>query len=307
MKKLILLLISLGLAAFADANLQIIEDSSSYKYIKISKNDTNRMYCENGNFGNIIYSQNKEITVTPVNKNAYIKLKEIITTRNDAIIERKVNSFDREIYIECDGVVFSLYLVPTKDLRAQTIVFKSKKEKKDNQNAKVYEKEKSSDYDTITNNLIKYVFNNSTPTGYEISFIGKKIADFQELSLYHSKSYNGHKYVVHEYIINAKEPLILSEKMFIKFVENPLKISLSKLDIKKEEAIKMIVISNNNPSKITYDKKMVNFINSKTELEKKEPAKELPKLQTKQVKKEVGQKTSRSKEIIDKYLKQYGK
>ena len=55
-----------------DANLKKIEHSLSFKFVDVSKTDVNRIVCENGDIGKIVYSKDKELTIQKDGENAFI-------------------------------------------------------------------------------------------------------------------------------------------------------------------------------------------------------------------------------------------
>jgi hypothetical protein len=283
-------------------NIKTIKDNNGYKYINISKSDTSRIECKSGEIGEIIYSKDKEITVeksiTKPN-NAFIKLKQVVGTSNGVVISKTINTFNREIYLECGKKLYSFILVP-KDITAQTIIIKSNNHNKQHitmQDVKKAQKfEKAKDYETTLLNLIRSVYKEEIPTGYSVVLKDKVVEDFQELTLIDYKVYVGSHYSVHEYIINAKKLLSnLEEKTFLDYIDHPLAIAITKYTIKPYEKARLLVVSNNHKANYTIkstDKIISNAIKSLNLKRNKESIKYInnEKLITNRIKKFIGEK-----------------
>ena len=103
-----------------DANLKKIEHSLSFKFVDVSKTDVNRIVCENGEIGKIVYSKDKELTIQKDGENAFVKLSPVTTRSNGIIVDTIVNDFIRDVYVECSKKIYSLNLTP-KDITLEFI------------------------------------------------------------------------------------------------------------------------------------------------------------------------------------------
>lgn len=247
-----------------DANLKKIEHSLSFKFVDVSKTDVNRIVCENGEIGKIVYSKDKELTIQKDGENAFVKLSPVTTRSNGIIVDTIVNDFIRDIYIECNKKIYSLNLTP-KDISAQTILLFDNNTKKDNQEAKRFEK--SNSFEKTLIDIIKSIYKEKEPDGYISKLLPPKTIKFSELELTPTKTYSGNDYFVYEYRIKALKDLDLDEKMFINFVaSNPLALALTQLNIEKNKEARLFVISNASPDPISIEEKTNNYFKSLEEL-----------------------------------------
>ena len=197
-QKIIISMSLIVVSVFADnlPNQTIVDEVQGYKYIDISKTDINRAYCENGEFTQVIFSSEKEIDIQKNGKNAFIKLIPINKTQGDVILSTTINTFSREAYLTCNNKMFSLILVP-KEIPAQTIILKTVSDEK--RVEKIKEIEVVSDYQTTVSELIKSVYKEITPEGYDLEFIDKPKVQFDELSLIEFKKYVGSTFIIDEF------------------------------------------------------------------------------------------------------------
>lgn len=253
----------------ADNNLKTIEQSLSYRFTNISKTDVNRIACNGGEIGKIVYSKDKQISIQKDGENAFVKLLPVVTRANNVVVDTVVQEFIRDVYIECNEKIYSLQLIP-KDISAQTILLlDNNAPKKDNVAAKRFEKANS--FEKMVIDIIKLAYKGQGPDGYTSTLLEQKTTDFNELTLTPTKKYEGNDFLVFEYKIKALVDIELDEKMFINFiVSNPLALSLTNLNLARGEEARLIVVSNSNPDPLSVDKKILN--DSKTEgLEKVNP------------------------------------
>ena len=259
---------SLSANSIIDNNLKKIEHSLSFKFVDVSKTDVNRIICENGEFGKVVYSKDKEISIQKDGENAFIKLLPVITRSNNVVIDSVINEFNRDVYFECNQKIYSLNLIP-KDISAQTILLFDDGTRKNNIEAKRFEQ--SSPFEKTVINIIKNVYKEKEPDGYVTKILPPKYIKFNELELLPTKTYTGNDYMIYEYKITALENIELDEKMFINFVaNNPLAISLSELNLQKNEEARLFVVSNATPDPITLEEKKQNFFSSLEDLNNKD-------------------------------------
>ena len=241
-----------------EQNLKKIKYSLSFQFANVSKTDVNRIVCENGEVGKLIYSKDKEISMQKDGSNAFVKLLPVTTRANGTIIDSRVNDFNRDVYIECNNKMFSLNLVPT-DITAQTILLTSDGLSVNNENAGRYEK--SNSFEKTVIDIIKNVYKDKEPDGYGVKQIKQASIKFKEIELFPRKVYAGNDYKVYEYKIVALEDVELDEKMFINFIaNNPLALSLTDLNLKKGKEARLFVISNALVDPLTLDEKKVSTL-----------------------------------------------
>jgi hypothetical protein len=263
----------LGTASAFASSVSTVNHSVNHSTIDISKGDTNRLLCSNGDFGKKVYSKDKEFTVEATGNNAFVKLSPVVTTSDGTVVDTKINDFSRDLYIECNNELYSLILVP-KDITAQTIVLKDDYNKpKENNNKNVVEYEKSRDYEQTLLNLIEKGYKEIAPDGYEIDVINKSFRNYEEVTITHRKDYIGSKYKVSEFLLKLNQGMELTENMFIADLQNPLAIALTELVGRKGDEIRLIAVSNIEADKLTYHEKLTNFDKSYKELQEREAVK----------------------------------
>lgn len=290
MKKIFVASALLTSILFAENNLTMVEHSISFKFVDVSKSDTNRVLCENGEFGKIIYSKDKEIKMQKDGANAFIKLSPVITKSNGILVNSTVNDFTRDVYLECDSKMYSLNLVP-KDLPAQTIVLmdKSKSEIK-GENIKAKEFEKANSFEKTMIDIIKSVYKDTPPAGYTVDYKNEVIQKFDELEFKRNKVYSGNDYNVSEYLITAKNNIEIDEKMFVPYITlNPLALALTDLNLSTGQEARLLVVSNSKGDVVTIDEKKKNFQESLAEFNKKNEEDKLQKMN----------KTSINQDVLD--------
>ena len=239
-------LIILGQNAYAEnmdelnqGNVTIVQSPEGYRYANVSKTDVNRLFCENGEFGEITFASEKEIDIQRVGKNAFLKLTPINEMQGDTILNTTISDFTREAYVTCDNQMFSLVFVP-KDIAAQTVILKTPTTQKHKLEQKT---QIINDYQTTISNLIKNAYKEQMPDEYEFMLIDKIDKEFNELSLIKFKEYKGDIFNLTEYLILAKDNALVNEKMFLPYVKKPLAIAIDSFNLKKDSTTRMFVVS----------------------------------------------------------------
>lgn len=234
------ILLSCAIASFlaavengAGERIQII-DGDGYQFATVSLTDISRVHCGSG-ISNLVYSKEKNIEIKSTGKDAYIK---ILPKGVGDKLEYSKNP--REVYFECGPKTYSLVLVP-KDIPAQTILLKI--DSADVEKASEFEKKDS--YQSTLMELIKRGYTETPPDGYEV-VRGDQTNNFKELKLSLEKKYIGSKYIIYEYIIEAKTDIDhrnpLQASVFTEYLTKPLVVSIVKHTLIKGEKTRMIVV-----------------------------------------------------------------
>jgi len=216
--------------------VEVVEFSHGWKPVVVSQGDVNRIVCTVGDVKSVVYSQEKELQVKVDGRNVYVKF-----VPKEEGGKMKVADFAREIYIECGGEVFQLLLYP-KSIPATTTYLKLPYRP---DKSKAQQLEKASEYEKVIAELIKSVYMEEVPEGYELKLVNQTVRRFAELDLILYRQYVGDKYVVEEYIINSKMDLTLHEGAFLPYLKAPLAISIVKPLLKEGESTRMIVVARN--------------------------------------------------------------
>ena len=240
MRRSLLSLVITGIALAEGFN--IVEFQSGWQSVRISQTDVNRIVCEKGDVKMVVYSQEKEVQVKYDGRNVFVKLVPKIKDGN-VVIE----TYPRELYIDCAGDVFQLILVPQK-IPAQTIYLRSPY-RQDLRKAKDFEK--ASSFQDLLSKLIKSVYLEEVPDGYDVEVVNRVVKRFAELDLLLYRKYSGYEFDVYEFIINAKLDLQLFEGAFLPYLDKPIAIAIVKPILKAGESTRMIVVSKA-PSSITF-------------------------------------------------------
>lgn len=237
MKKLLSLLffLSVVLAQEKPSSVVVIEDSSGgWHYVNVSLTDINRIVCPHA-IKSVVYSKEKEISVEVQERNAYVKFLPKL------LPDGKVGLSDipRELYVDCGEKVFQLILVP-KRIPAVVVALRVPHEDKE----KARQLERSGDYDSVLLRLVKSVYIEEVPEGYEVKLINKPYKSFEELDMILYRVYEGSMYSVEEYVLQAKTDLELWEGQFIPYLK-PLAIAIVQPVLKKGQTTRLIVVRKN--------------------------------------------------------------
>ncbi len=236
-----------------DANLKRVGHTLSFQFVNVSKTDVNRIVCENGEIGKIVYSKDKEISIQKDGENAFVKLLPVTTRSNGVVVNTLINDFVRDVYIECNKKMYSLNLTPS-EISAQTILLFDNGTKKENPEAKKFEKANS--FEKTMLDIIKSVYKDKEPDGYIVKNLNANSIKFDELELLPTKTYSGNDYMVYEYKITAHKDMELEERMFVNFIaSNPLALTLTELNLSKGKEARLLVVANATPDPITFEEK----------------------------------------------------
>lgn len=226
------LLFAFGLLSFAfGSDIQVVE-GDGYHYVEISLIDVNRVVCSSEITG-VVYSKEKSIEVKRKGNNAWVK---ILPTKTGEKIDYP--SYPRELYVECSGKVFSLVLLPKKR-PATTIVLKVPYE--DREKAREFERQPRS-YERLLLSLIEHAYREVPPPGYVVREVNESVKEFQEVNLSLLRRYEGDRYLVEEYLVEAKKDVELDEGSFVPYLRYPLALTLVKPSLRKGESTRLLVV-----------------------------------------------------------------
>lgn len=220
-----------------ESNIVMISGEGLHR-VEISLKDLNRITC-NGNISDPIYSRDKEIEISRGGKkDLFVKISPVKITTGGTT-EVRYNDFPRELYVECNGMVYNLSLLPKEDKPSQTIVFKSPLA--DTKKAMNYEK--STAYETMISDLFKVVYMEQIPEGYSVKK-GSLKYEFSEMDMRLRYVYTGHNFIVEDWEIKSKmaETIELEENLFVPVLKNPRAISLTVPRLAKNETGRLLVI-----------------------------------------------------------------
>ena len=220
-----------------ESNIVMVSGEGLHR-VEISLKDLNRITC-NGNISDPIYSKDKEIEISRGGKkDLFVKISPVKITTG-GMTEVRYNDFPREMYVECNGMVYNLSLLPKEDKPSQTIVFKSPLA--DTKKAMNYEK--STAYETMISDLFKVVYMEQVPEGYSVKK-GSLKYEFAEMDMRLRYIYTGHNFIVEDWEVQSKMDGIyeLEENLFVPVLKNPRAISLTVPRLAKNEKGRLLVI-----------------------------------------------------------------
>jgi conjugal transfer pilus assembly protein TraK len=180
--------------------------------VRISLRDISRIVCP-GKVEGKVFSGEKPIEVKEFNDSLYVKN---LPVKQDG--EYIYDKGPKDLIVICEGnQVFSLLLIPD-DVPSVTIYLQGSGSAK-LQEAVKFETENS--YIETVLNLIKHIYNNEIPDGYEIEGINKVFREYNEALLIHRLNWIGAIFTGEEYILQAKKDIFTDELFWVQEFENP--------------------------------------------------------------------------------------
>jgi len=229
------LLLGLGLISLTLAQegsgIEVIE-GEGWQYVKVSLTDINRIVCP-VEVGGVVFSREKEIEVKTSGRNVFVKFLPKVFPDG----RTEISDIPRELYVECGDKTFQLVLLPQR-IPAKVVVLKLPHADKE----KAKEVETSQPYEDTMLSLIKSVYQEEVPDGYEVRIVNKPFRKFVELDMFLYREYTGMRYRIREYILSANMDLELWEGQFVPYLQNPLAIAIVKPILKAGESTRLIVV-----------------------------------------------------------------
>ncbi|MFN3263489.1 MAG: type-F conjugative transfer system secretin TraK [Aquificaceae bacterium] len=232
MRRLFFLLSTFSLALAE--GIEVVE-GDGWQYVKVSLTDINRVVCP-VDVGSVVFSREKEIEVKTSGRNVYVKFLPRVMPDG----KTEISDIQRELYVECGDKVFQLVLVPER-IPAKVIVLKLPHVDKE----KARQAERANPYEETLLSLIRQVYMEEVPEGYEVKFINKPYKKFTELDMVLYREYEGAKFRVREFILTANMDIELWEGQFVPYLDKPLAIAIVRPILKKGESTRLIVVELN--------------------------------------------------------------
>ncbi|MHB8879988.1 MAG: TraK domain-containing protein [Thermodesulfovibrionales bacterium] len=221
---------------------QIVYDEG-FQPVEIAMKDISRIVCS-ADITNIVYSKEKSIEIKSQGKDAFIKNlpAETVDSATGSLM-LKYDKRPKEVYVVCGSKTYSLLLIP-RDIPATTIFLKSSIT--DKELAGKYER--ATDYENTILKLIRDIYREDVPNGYEISEINKLAKNFHESDIVHSRDYIGDYLQVQEYIVYAKQAINLDEIQLLDLlkIKNPLAITLADNVLEAKQQTRVLIVRLNN-------------------------------------------------------------
>ncbi len=222
------------------SHAQVVYDDD-YQAVRISLKDVTRLVCF-ADISKTVYSKEKNFEVETDGRDTFIKnlaIKAADPDTGQAIV--RYDTRPKELYVMCGSKTFSLILVPD-DIPATTIYLKSTYA--DKTKAAGFE---ASDYDNTFFKLIKSVYNEDVPEGYEVEEVNRAEAKFEEGNVVHRRNYKGDMYEVLEYIFIANEDINLDELQILEAlkIKNTLAVSIVDNVLAPKQQTRMFLVRGN--------------------------------------------------------------
>ncbi|MGB9756080.1 MAG: TraK domain-containing protein [Desulfurella sp.] len=190
----------------------------------VSNTSVNRFIC-NGNITDVIYSQEKNFSIKVNENNMFLKLPVKIKMVDGQEKERMVFNEKSEMYINCDGSIYSVIIVPMQT-SSQTIYLQNPKG--DMKKAQEFAKKKTRDDFVIS--LIDALLNNNFPQGFKVSEHGKfySMPDMNNVDFLLYRTIEGAGFVAKEFIIYSKDKVKIEDVQLAKIedVVNPVAVAI---------------------------------------------------------------------------------
>ena len=213
----------------------------------LSNTDINRITCNDGPIKDVIYSEEKGLSVQINNNNAFVKFlaaKKHINGYNKLIYPKK----PAELYFVCgaENSVYTLIAIPKK-IPAQNIQLFSKKNKI-KKNLSIFQ---GIPFEKKVLMLTKYAYQDEIPESFTIKTANTKIDIFNELNLFLKRTViaEGEGIELNEYLISikpgwSKEKITLEEKYFLlpELAKNPIGITLEKTYLGKGKTVRLFIV-----------------------------------------------------------------
>jgi conjugal transfer pilus assembly protein TraK len=212
------------------------------EHLELSNHDINRIVCQSGHINDVYYSEEKALTISVNDNNAFVKF----LIQNDGHQNNYV-SVSSEIYLVCDGDVYTLLAEP-KNISAQTVYLSHPTKNQIEQNLKIYGalpiEEQALD---LTMRAIK----DDLPD----SFIEHKIPPQKRikvppivpaLSLYQIRTITveGMGLTLHEYLAQSHKEMILDETDFLdtKLGNNIIAVTINPLQLMPSSTAQIYIV-----------------------------------------------------------------
>ncbi|MCL4476579.1 MAG: type-F conjugative transfer system secretin TraK [Nitrospirae bacterium] len=217
---------------------QMVYDEG-FQPVEIAMKDISRIVCS-ADIANIVYSKEKSMEIKSQGRDAFVKNLpvESVDPATGAVMLR-YDKRPKEVYVLCGGKTYSLLLIP-RDIPATTIFLKSTMG--DKEQASRYER--AADYETTILRLIRDIYREDLPIGYEVSEINRLVKNYHESDIVHNRDYIGDYLRVQEYIVYAKQALNLDEIELLDLlkIKNPLAITLADNVLEAKQQTRVIVV-----------------------------------------------------------------
>ena len=212
--------------------------------VRLSNSDINRVICP-VDIKDVIYSEEKGLTVNLSGKNAFVKF---LVVKKDG--KEMYSATPSELYFVCDGVVYTMIAIPAR-IPAQTLQLTPGKAGTAKKNMELYG-ELPFEKKIIT--IVKRVYTNDAPDSFTKTVVNRKIDVFKDLevTLHSIYSIEGEGLRVKEFEVrispaSALDTISFKESDFLRtdISLHPVAVSVESMTLKKGETSRVFVIERN--------------------------------------------------------------
>jgi len=209
--------------------------------VRLSNSDINRVICP-VDIKDVIYSEEKGLTVTLSGKNAYLKF---LVVKKDG--KDLYSTTPSELYVVCDGAVYTMIASPAR-IPAQTVQLTPGKAGTAKKNMELYA-ELPFEKKIIV--IVKRVYTNDVPDSFTKTVVGRKMDLFKDLEVILRSIYaiEGEGLRVKEFEVRIMpqsklENITYKENDFLRtdVSLHPVAVSVESMTLKKGETSRVFVV-----------------------------------------------------------------
>lgn len=212
--------------------------------ILLSSSDVNRIVCSSGGVKDVMFSQEKGISVSMSGNSAFVKFS---IAQNQMDNSKLYANLPIEMFVVCsDNNVYSIIAQPQK-IPAQTIQLV---DNKDNihDNIAIFE---SIPLETKIAKLIRFAYNGEIPSSFSVNAVNNQISVFKDVDIFfrHEVSVPGEGLKLKEFVLSLKNPfpdieLKFKETDFLvpELTRTPLAISLEPKPLSGSALVRLFIV-----------------------------------------------------------------
>jgi conjugal transfer pilus assembly protein TraK len=213
--------------------------------VQVSASDVNRVTCSNGMISDVIYSQEKGVTVKYSGKDAFIKFQVVKEGGKGSLL---YSNTPTEIYFVCGDQVYTIIALP-KRMPAQQIRLANTVIDRIKQNKEYFA---DMPYEQRIATIIQRAYKDEFEDSWTVQGINRNIDDFSNYQITHFRNVviDGEGIILKEYHVRFTDAVKypdggrIDEKMFLvnDLTSNTVAIALDKTIIKPNDLARVFII-----------------------------------------------------------------
>jgi len=209
--------------------------------VKMSVTDVNRMVCS-GEISDVVYSKEKGLTVKVSGGNIYLKFP-VLSDNEEGPVYAETPS---EIYVTCDGVVYTIIAVPER-MPPVVVRFRDAK-RKIRKNLSVF---KGLALEESMAKFIMYAYRDDIPESFDVITVvdpktgeGRRLKKFPALkaSLKRIISASGEGLTLREFYLYPESNMEVRETDFLLLAKRPAAVALSSAVLEKGKVYRLFIV-----------------------------------------------------------------